>query len=124
MTSKEALDYLTSTVFTGGNPTLEAEAKVCKEIILKDLERLEVLEKENIKLKFENASLNNAIDLDLTAKFLSENIKLKKVIKLLKEKRIIVGLLCDTKSVEEYNKHFKSHCKLTEKEYELLKEVL
>lgn len=44
MTSKEALEYLTSKVFTGGNSILEIEAEECKTIILKNLERLEVLE--------------------------------------------------------------------------------
>lgn len=43
--SKEALDYVTSDVFTGGNSILKAEAEVCKNIILQDLERLEKFER-------------------------------------------------------------------------------
>ena len=61
MTSKEALDYLTSKVFTGENPTLEAEAEVCKEIISKDLERLEVLEKELETSQTEKAQIIDLI---------------------------------------------------------------
>ena len=48
--SKEALDYVTSNVFTGGNSILKEEAEVCKNIILQDLDRLERLEKENQEL--------------------------------------------------------------------------
>lgn len=73
--SKEALYYVTSDVFTGGNSILKAEAEVCKNIILQDLERLEELEKGNqewIKLynlinegnwnlKIENQKLKNTI---------------------------------------------------------------
>ena len=70
MTNKEALEYLTSKVFTGGNSILETEANVCKEIILKDLERLEEIKNDNILLKaeiedlkyIEIANLKHSID--------------------------------------------------------------
>ena len=37
MDSIQALEYLTSETFTGGNGILETEASICKEIIEKDL---------------------------------------------------------------------------------------
>lgn len=44
MNSKDALDYLTSKKYTGGNIYLKLDAMLCKNIIKKDLERLEELE--------------------------------------------------------------------------------
>ena len=83
MKSKEALDYLTSKVFTGGNGILETEAKICKEKILKDLERLEVLEKENqeLKEKLQEREEANAKVLNMGVFIHKENEKLKKAIK-------------------------------------------
>lgn len=107
MTSKEALEHLTSKVFTGGNSILETEANVCEEIILKDLERLETLENifsdshiceikarfneiecstekcNNCPLGFESGvCLKNAFETKW--KLQQENEKLKKVIEILK----------------------------------------
>lgn len=89
MTSKEALEKLINDINEQGqvittNPNLTITFNVNLEMFmttienaLKDLERLEALEKENKKLNFENQALRNGIDLDLNAKLLSENKKLK-----------------------------------------------
>lgn len=55
MNSKEAINYLSSDVFTGGNSILKEEAEVCKNIILQDLDKLEELEKilSDLKSMFE-----------------------------------------------------------------------
>ena len=117
MTSKEALEKISWRYIN--DPTFQEWCNIIK----KDLKRLGEVEKENIKLRFENASLNNAIDLDLTAKFLSENIKLKKAIEILKEK---TNLKIETNA---QNNPFITYdlwgsSAISKKEYELLKEVL
>ena len=53
--------------------------------------------------------------------------KLKKVIEILKNKKVVVGRLFDTKSSEQYNMPFEDNyeeCCLTQEEYDLLKEWL
>lgn len=75
MTSKEALEYVTSDIFTGGNSILKEEAEVCKNIILQDLDRLEELEKGNQEwIKLYNLITEGNWNLK------NENQKLKKAI--------------------------------------------
>ena len=63
----------------------------------------------------------------LIGKFIEENIKLKKVIEILKNKGVQESFLKNTKNVNEYNKaikHLNYFDELTQEEYELLKEYL
>ena len=131
MTSKEALEYLTSKVFTGGNSILETEANICKEIILKDLERLEEIKNDNILLKveiedskyIEIANLKHSIDEknEIIGDLTQENEKLKKAIDILKDK---VKITVKTPYVWLETHDNCVYFKVTQQEYDLLKEVL
>ena len=82
MTSKEALEYLTSKTFTGGNSILETEAEICAGIVKQDLERLEALENENQELK-ETIKIRKEMNINLIdfgTKLKQENEKLTKAI--------------------------------------------
>ena len=138
MTSKEALRNLKN--FIGYNSPYNKDLDIIKQ----DLERLEVLEKENqelnenaVSLAYENAGYQITIEdyeienVDLR----EENEKLKKAIEIIKTKRVDIDKLLYINNFREYNKYltFKLDgitylkgvsCKLTQQEYELLKEVL
>lgn len=127
MTSKEALEYLTSKVFTGGNSILETEAEICANVIKQDLERLEALEKENKELKetIEIRKQMNINLIDFGTKLKQENEKLKKVVDWIKHTfeitldskvRISDGIDCI--------QAFPIDLKTNEVIYELLNEVL
>lgn len=111
MNSKEALEYLTSEMFTGGNSILKAEAEVCKNIILQDLERLEELEKA------QNIEIDNL-------KFIESPNKYQTSIKVLKEAFIVLGRgdianTCWFKYLEELekeNKHLEEYLKRRDEE--------
>ena len=122
--------------------------------IQKDLERLETLEikykdiknshiqeckytievlEENEKLKQQVKDLENNQETVLTTLEISvqQNEKLRKVIKILKNKRVCLDTFMNCKSLDEYNnameytyKSISENYKLTQQEYELLKEVL
>lgn len=88
MTSKEALAYLTSKVFTGGNSILETEANICADIIKQDLERLEMeLHCKNNSIKTLEAFHKSQIEnfLQKENKLLDELIICKQQIKILKK---------------------------------------
>lgn len=123
MTSKEALEYLTSKVFTGGNSILETEAEICANVIKQDLERLKALEKENKKWReIVGCDLCEALGREI---LLEENEKLKKAVDWIKHTfeitldskvRISDGIDCI--------QAFPIDLKTNEVIYELLKEVL
>ena len=100
MTPKEALNIIQDNLTPRTLGILTVEFNIVKQA----LDRLEVLENENKKLNFENQTLRNGIDLDLNAKLLSENEKLKKAIEheieLLIERRFN-SYACD--NYEVYN---------------------
>lgn len=129
MTSKEALEYLTSKVFTGGNSILETEAEICANVIKQDLERLKALEKEN-KEYFEIITkqaylLNNKhIDRPFIEILQQENEKLKKAIEIIKNKLELEFNLDEYWKGVHYHLWSENGCEITKQEYELLKEVL
>ena len=100
--------------------------------ILKDLERLEMLEKQNKLLNETKDSVNKVLE-DL-GKINEENIKLKKAIELLKDKLNLIveedffpPAYNDMSDYGEYNWYlevFDEFIDLKDYEYELLKEVL
>lgn len=121
-------------------------------IIKQSLERLEQVEKENQELaetlelyneKFaghereradlikENQELKaKCKDLMLDFKMFDfntlkqENEKLKKAIDILKNKRVDVDILLCSETLEEFNDGYHEEYRLTQEEYDLLKEVL
>ena len=116
MNSKEALARLTYCV-----NDMESEEKYYK-IIKQDLDRLHKLEKEHEKLKERykhRAETSN--DLCKTVK------QYEKAFDILENKIVNILILkyCIAKGggVETYNLHYKTEEKLTQEEYELLKEV-
>ena len=133
MTSKEVLEYLRTCKFCKivmGTDyenddryfTLYDVFSEEIEIIQKDLDRLEKLEKENQELKERykhRAETSN--DLCKAVK------QYEKVIDILENKIVNILILkyCIVKGggVETYNLHYKTEEKLTQEEYELLKEV-
>lgn len=90
------------------------------EIVLKDLERKEELEKENQELKEEE----NRLCIEAGKSFY-ENAKLKKAIQILKERggiELFINRNNDNKLTLDFDDCIS--CVLEPKEYELLKEVL
>lgn len=99
------------------NKNFDKTLKTSVDLINKNLElqaRLEMLEKENKKLNFENQALRKGIDLDLNAKLLSENEKLKNAIEILKKYLFSPIVNFDTFVTSNYD----------DAEINLLKEVL
>ena len=107
----------------------------------KELEALERIRKARYFVDFElNANVGEDYkeELDIIETALKENIELKKCIDLIgdietnnkklkaleiiKEKKVYPSFLLNTKNLEEYNKEVIQ--KLTQEEYDLLKEVL
>lgn len=111
MTSKEALNYLTSKVFTGGNGILEIEAEECKKTILNDLERLEELEEKYYDLEDELSDTHYKM------------VRYKKVIEILKMQTSIENIKCENGNIYIVDIGDISVL-ITQQEYELLKEVL
>ncbi len=87
-------------------------------IIETALNRIPNLEK-SLKYEMEYCSMLN-----------KQGLELAKVLRIIKEKKVDIVFLMDCEwDLDTYNKHFmtyKNHCpyKLTQEEYELLKEVL
>ena len=119
-TSKEALSDLFFLAIGDENHT-----KKCKEIIEKDLDKLEELQKENQELKFKNIALELWNDC-----YTKENAKLKKTIEILKNKKVNIfhiWALDDYKQYKQYYFFDENHTEkdmLTIEEFKFLKEVL
>ena len=130
MNSKEALRNIV--ILSGMGGFLKNE----EEIIKQALERLEQLEKENKGLEklvwkkveeLVNEEHRSKELYDKNIELKQENTKLKQAIRILKDKKVVVSHLLETKNVEEYNFPFKNFSTsfLTQEEYKLLiKEVL
>ena len=109
---------------------LEAFQLFCKELKIENSEFAIIVEKA---LKREESIEITAIDIEQDNKELcKENKKLKRVLEIIKEKNVNLGLIKISKSVEEYNKWALvnnlfvdiDQRTLTQEEYDLLKEVL
>ena len=111
------------------------ETQIVDDIIEKlkpHLERLEQLEKENQELKKSNKEIEelylneNKHWCETIDSLRKENTKLKLAIDVLKDKKVVVSHLLETKSVGEYNFPFKNFSSsfLTQEEFELLRSVL
>lgn len=115
MNSKEALERLYL-----GLEDYDTQAK-CYELIFKDLDKLEKLEKDIKELR------NSIKSWDENAgNLLKENTKLKKVCHILLYKKINIDFLRESKDVDEYNKwisNLMNYRELSLEQYELLKEV-
>lgn len=130
MNSKEALNRLFDNLQCEGchiECYLKGEEKEeCYkwyEIIKKDLDRLEKLEKDIKELRKAIKTWN-----ENGGKLLKENIELKKAIEILVNKRVNILILkyCIEKGegIDTYNLYYTTEEQLTKEEYELLKEVL
>lgn len=96
------------------------------DLVSKALDRLESLENENDELldkKLELVVKNKQQDMFIE-KLIQENEKLKNVIEILKDKRINLVFFRACKDIKEVNLYRSVENKLTQQEYELLKEVL
>lgn len=118
MTSKEWVKEQLS--YTDDHWTTSDRIMLTK--ILKDLERLEALEKENKEIEelYLNENKHWCETIDSLRK---ENEKLKKAIEILKRRVISLKGIKDCESATEYNR-YTSLGLITQQEYELLKEVL
>ena len=92
--------------------------------IVNDLERLEELEKENKELK-ENSKEICECDVDRLNKIEKD----LEVLEIIKNKRVsvntlIVSIICAINPLEFYNEEVSSKLKLTQQEFDLLKEWL
>lgn len=121
MTSKEALERLGAEKLARGE-LIRNDSKVEPyiECINKDLERLEMLEKENKKWReIVGCDLCEALGREI---LLEENEKLKKVLKILTQKIVIKAhrnFLFGGRHLDVAN----TTMKLTDEEYKLIKEV-
>lgn len=91
--------------------------------IKQDLERLKILEEENKELK---EKLNKGLVIfEQNKKLFSDIEELKQVIEILKDKKVNIGLLLKTDTLNQYNRvrHLYNADFLTQEEYELLKGV-
>ena len=133
MTSKEALKELCSRCY------VESDLCSChprynggkvnntcslRDAILQDLDRLEMLEKQNKLLNETKDSVDKVLE-DL-GKINEENAKLKKAIKTLN--RFVSLTKCKNKKTNKWEAHFMyslaKSVLITQEEYDLLKEVL
>ena len=116
MNSKEALARLT---YCDNN--MESKAKYYK-TVKQDLDRLEKLEKEHEKLKERykhRAETSNDLCKAIKQYEKAFDILANKVVNIL----ILKYCIAKGGGVETYNLHYKTEEKLTQEEYELLKEV-
>ena len=119
MTSKEALERLYLGLYS-----INENANYY-DLVFKDLERLEKLEKENQELKNKNIALELWNDC-----YTKENVKLKKTIEILKNKKVNIfhiWALDDYKQYKQYYFFDENHTEkdmLTIEEFKFLKEVL
>lgn len=125
MNSKEALENIKHAPgFMGGHSryksVLESRIPFLEdiEIIKKDLDKLENLEKENQELK--NTILSLELD-TCVPELRKENAKLKSIIKILKDK---IGLFIFESNNIHYVGNEYAVGKITQEQYELLKEIL
>lgn len=121
MTNKRILEQLYNASQIG--TTSKENEKVLKDyykVVLRDLNRLEKLEKENKELRKSIKSWNENV-----GNLLKENTKLKKAIEIIKEKKVDIPKLL-ANDFNNYNALavFFGFKQLTQEEYELLKEVL
>ena len=139
MTSKEALEDIVIDFDNMGMicSNLCYEEFYCKDLhfkeifkteyesILRDLDRLEKLEKEN-----KNSKEELGMYIDTYYKFYEENKKLKKVIEILKTKKVNIFHLYVFDTYEQYKEHYpfaeynNKKDMLNKKEYKILKEYL
>ena len=120
MTSKEALEELKDYLIKPINKSSEFNEWVIEiyDTIKQDLERKEQLEKENKELKEKYKHRAE------TSHELCEALKnYEKAIEIIKLTKVDTLLLLRTKSLKEYNSQYELN-KLTQQEYELIKEVL
>lgn len=125
MTSKEALIYLLN---MAKNPRcsmiVNESGKYTKEellnIVNQDLANYEVLKEEHNKTIKSSYNLTKNLQ-EINKELEEENTKLKKAFDIIKNKNVNVGLLL-RQSLFGYN-FIKPKDKLTQEEYELLKEV-
>ena len=89
------------------------------------LENLEILQQSVNKLKKENKELKSKYkDLMLDFKMFDfnpikqENEKLTKAIEILKDKKVVVGILLVFPKLENYNRHTLEEYQLTQEEYD------
>ena len=128
MTSKESLEII-ELILNNHSNMLEVNDKrnECLNVIKKDLERLEEIN----KVWHENEVMESV---DINAKHLQElyeyiiyankqNEKLKKAIEIMRNKKVDVRLLL-LHNLKDYNFLIGNSYQLTKQEYELLKEVL
>lgn len=132
MTSKEAKTHIIDTL--NGDMNKECFINELLPEILKDLDRLEELLKENQELKDTNMKYAKLID-----DFQAKNMRLEKaieiiekelkVLEIIKNKCVNVNTLINCiigaiEPLEFYNEKVSTNLKLTKDEYELLKGVL
>ena len=146
MTSKEALEILYRNcpmVIVRENDKINLYSEYLVECITQDLERLEMLEKEN-KQHIKNVRMQIGQKTLLSvenARLQQENEKLKKAIEILKEKPEVLEFGLENFEWDEYTQYYcyfyewteffddemeykSNEFTLTQQEYELLKEVL
>ena len=123
MTSKEAIEELIDVYISWRayqtRECIENDYRYKK--LLKDLDRLEELEKENQELKNKNSAV------ELWDKcYTKENSKLKKAIEIIWCKNVNIVYIKIFKNYKLYSQYYTGSSKdiLTNEEYELLKEVL
>ena len=133
MTSKEALENIVIDFDNMGMicSNLCYEEFYCKDLhfkeifkteyesILRDLERLEKLEKEYKEARKSIKSWN-----ENGGELLRENVRLKKVIEIMADKKVSKFWIIMSESVDRYNAVMGKNYILTQQEYDLLKEYL
>ena len=133
MNSKQALESICKTCDNKSCPYIHYEKSRCSfyGIIKQDLERLEMLEKENKVLREKVNHFKNVKNrYKRNQKFIEkENTKLKKVIEILINKNVNLSELYhlfkwNETTPTEYNEGLGKDYKLTQEEYDLLKEVI
>lgn len=122
MNSKEALERIKNWYvlqMTQGNEfLLRDNEEEMFNVIKQDLDRLELKEYENEQL-YKNRERDHLI----YSKLKEEKEKQDKILQIIKEKRVDIQLLKDSKNLNDYNwcVHTKDRA-LTKEEYDLLKE--
>lgn len=139
MQSKEALQQLNNFISREKHINSERNKTIneCINTIKQDLERLEVLEKENIELQLQLEQLEDSAKIRmqqadeyatiLKEKYLDlkqENEKLKKALEIIKNKLELEFNLDEYWKGVHYHLWSENGCEITKQEYELLKEVI
>lgn len=111
----ETYKYLINLIFEAEEPiTLNRAFHNEMEIIGEELKRLEELEKAFVVLSKDD---------EKAKKLLSKEIEKNRAFEIIKQKQVNVKCIMNGWGLGKYNS-YKSHEKLTEEEYDLLKEVL